>query len=103
MYAQILLLNPVFSAKTIRHEGMSFQNAMDYAQETDRDILFVEGIQQTDFDAVMSIDASTNDDHMRQQGLAITTCHKGGQKHHYRKDCPNSAGTSSGPDQNIHM
>ena len=28
-------------------------------------------------------------------------CYKHGQKGHYRKNCPRSAGTSPGPDQNI--
>ena len=57
--------------------------------------LFVEGIQQTKFDSVMSINATAGNDPMRQQRV---TCYKCDQKVHYRKDCPNLTGTNQVPD-----
>ena len=46
----------------------------------------------------MVIDAATGNDPMRQQRVANSACFIWGQKGHYRKDCPNSAGTSPVPD-----
>ena len=47
----------------------------------------------------MSIDETTRNDPIRQQRLANITCSKCGQKGHFRKENPNSIGTSPVPDQ----
>ena len=51
-----------------------------------------------EFDTVMSINPVTRNDPMRQQRLANVTCYMCSQKGHYRKDSPNSPGTSPVPD-----
>ena len=56
--------------------------------------LLFEGFQRTEFIAVMPIDAVAGND-----PIANIACLKCGKKVHYRKDCPNLAGTSSVPDQ----
>ena len=71
-------------AKTIRHADQTLQGAIMYRKL--KEFHLVEGIQQTKFYTVMSIDASTGNDPMKQQGLANTTCCKHGQRCHYRKD-----------------
>ena len=95
------LFNHSVSAKTIRHAHLTLQRPIDYAQKIYREFFLVEGIQQSKFDTVMSIDISTCNHPLRQQRLANITCYKCRQKGHYRKDCLNSAGTSHSPDQNI--
>ena len=55
------------------------------------------------FYTVMSIDGGTGNDPMRQQRLSYLTCFKCNQKGNYRKDCPNSTGTSPVPDQSSSM
>ena len=75
------------------------QKATDYVQKTEREFLFVEGIQQTKFDTIISIDTTSANDPMRQQLLANITCSKCSQNGHYRKDCPSSAGTGPLPDK----
>ena len=60
-------------------------------------------MQQTEFDAVMSVNSSTNNDPMRQERIANITCYKCRQKCHYGKGCPNSAGTIPQPNKNIQM
>ena len=41
----------------IRHAILTVQKAIDYGQKTEREFLLVEGIQQTEFYPVISIDA----------------------------------------------
>ena len=45
----------------------TLQKSIDYAQKLEREFLLVELIQHTEFDSVMSIDTSTENDPMRQQ------------------------------------
>ena len=66
-----------------------------------REFLLDYGLQQTEFDTVMSIDTTPANQPMEQQGLLNITCLKCGQKCHWRKDWTNSAGTSPALDQNI--
>ena len=48
------------------------QKAIDYVQKTERKFLLVEGIQQTDFDTVMPIDASSKKIPKRQERLNLS-------------------------------
>ena len=47
--------------------------------------MLVEGIQQTEFDSVMSIDATAGNDPVRQQRVVTITCYKYGKKVPYKK------------------
>ena len=49
----------------------------------------------------MSIDAAGGNDPIKQQILANMTFLKCGQKGHYKKDCPNTVGTSPVADQAV--
>ena len=57
MYAQ-KLFNPAISTKTISLVHSALPKVIDYALKIKREILPVEGKQQTKFDAVMLIDAT---------------------------------------------
>ena len=95
------LFNPAISPKTIRHSHTTLHKANDYIQKIEREFHLVEEIQQTDFSTVMLMDASASNDPMKWQQKANITCYKCGQKSHYRKDFPNSAGKDPGLDQNM--
>ena len=58
MYMQKLFA-PTISTKTIWHANPVLQKAIEYVQKVDRELSLVEGIQQTEFDSVMSIDATS--------------------------------------------
>ena len=45
----------------------TLQKPIDYAQKIEREFLLVEGIQQIEFDTVMSIDVTTGNYPIRQQ------------------------------------
>ena len=77
------------SVNTIWHVHSALQKAINYALKIEREFLVLEGIQQTNFDMVMLVDAVGGNDLMNQH----ITCFKCRQKGYYRKDCPNSAGT----------
>ena len=66
-----------------------------------KEILFVGGIQQTEFNTILLIDAATGNNLMRQQRVANITSYKCGHKGYYWKDCPNSVGTSPMPNQTL--
>ena len=72
---------------------MYIQYCIDYTQKIEMEFLLIMKIQQTEFDTFMSIDANTANDSMTQQQLANIVCYICIQKGHYRKNCPNSAGT----------
>ena len=63
------LFNLEISAKTIRN-AHPIHKAMAHAQKIKREFLPVEGIQQMEFDKVMSIDAAAGNDPMTQERLA---------------------------------
>ena len=54
MYMQ-KLFNPTISSKTIWQAHPTVQKAPDYMQKIAREMLLVNGTQQTEFDIVMSI------------------------------------------------
>ena len=85
--------NYLIQQLTIRNAHITLQKAIYNAQKIESELFLMEEIYLTDFDMVMSNDVTTGNDPMRQQRLANLTCHKCGQKGHYRKDCPSSAGT----------
>ena len=67
------------------HTQPAKKKTIDYAQKIEREFLLVKGVQQRDFDIVMSIDVTAGNDPMRQQRLANMTSYKCGYKGHYRK------------------
>ena len=97
------MFNLAISSKTIRPAHPTLQKAIDYVQKIEREFLLIKGVQQTEFDMILSINAITGNDSMRKQSLANITCCKCGQIGHHRKDCPNSAGTSPVADQTLSM
>ena len=66
MYLQ-KFFKPAISAKTIWHAHPTLKKAIDNAQKIEREFLLVEGIQQTEFDTVMSIQTSAGNDPLKQQ------------------------------------
>ena len=72
------LFNLAISSKIIRHAHPTLQKSTDYAQKIEIEFLLVKGIWLTDFNMVMSIDAATGNDPMRQQRLGNVTCYKYG-------------------------
>ena len=70
----------------------TLQQASDFALKVESEYLLVEGIHQTDQDAVMSINALglISQDPVRQQRLVNMSCYKCGQKRNLQKDCPNA-------------
>ena len=79
MYVQ-KLCNSAISSKTIQYAHLTLKKAIDYVQMIEREFLLVEGIQQMEFDWVMSVDVTTGNDPMRQQRVATITCYKCGHK-----------------------
>ena len=84
MYTQ-KLFNLAISSKSIRYAHPTVQKAIDHVQNIEREFLLVKGIQQTEFDTVMSIDTTAGNDPMRQCRLVTVICCKCGQKGHYKK------------------
>ena len=54
------LFNPAFSAKAIRHALPTSQKAIDNGLHIEREFLLGKGIQQTELETIVSIDAPTN-------------------------------------------
>ena len=69
MYVQ-KLFNPAISAKPFRHAHPTLHNSIYYSQKL-RECSLVEGIQQTEFDTVISIDASADIDPMKEHSLMV--------------------------------
>ena len=63
----------------MRHAHPTLQKAIK------RELLLFEGIQQEEFDTVMSIEMATENDHLRQQRIANIMCFNCRQKRHYKK------------------
>ena len=97
MYAQKLINLAIrgtnYLACTLNHP-----ESYRLCKKIERESLLVEGIQQAEFDVVMSIDVSAGNDPMNQQ------THKhviSADRRVITKDCPNYSGTNPGPDQNM--
>ena len=58
------------------------QKAIYCAQKIETEFLLVEGIQQIEFDTVMSIDVTAGNNPMRQQRVATMTCYECCKKDH---------------------
>ena len=52
---------------------LTLQKTIDHMQKIEREFLLLEGIQQTEFDTVMSIDTFAGNNLMRKQRLATIT------------------------------
>ena len=56
----------MIGSKTIWHAHPTLHKAIDYMQKIIKEFLFMGGIQQTEFDSLMSISTTTGNDQMRQ-------------------------------------
>ena len=91
--------NLAIGVKTIWHAYPTFKKSIDCVQKIEREFLFVEGIQEVEFDVIKSFDAVAGNDQTRPQRSATITCFTCSHKGHYRKDCLDSAGTRPFPNQ----